>query len=61
MDKAFFIKLLQYNVLINPGYIYDAQDTQHIRLSYAYATPEELQYGIEMLVQVAKSHSKNGE
>lgn len=61
VDKAFFIKLLQYNVLINPGYIYDAQDTQHIRLSYAYATPEELQYGIEMLVQVAKSHSKNGE
>ncbi|OEC01499.1 GntR family transcriptional regulator [Lysinibacillus sphaericus] len=61
VDKAFFIKLLQYNVLINPGYIYDAQDAQHIRLSYAYATPEELQYGIEMLVQVAKSHSKNGE
>ncbi len=52
------MKLLQLNILINPGYIYDAQDTQHIRLSYAYASREELQYGIEMMVQVAKSHVK---
>ncbi|QPQ35830.1 aminotransferase-like domain-containing protein [Lysinibacillus sp. JNUCC-52] len=58
VDKAFFMKLLQLNVLINPGYIYDAQDNQHIRLSYAYASREELQYGIEMMVQVAKSHVK---
>jgi GntR family transcriptional regulator of abcA and norABC len=58
VDKAFFMKLLQLNILINPGYIYDAQDNQHIRLSYAYASREELQYGIEMMVQVAKSHLK---
>ena len=58
VDKAFFMKLFQFNVLINPGYIYDAQDTQHIRLSYAYATREELQYGIEKLYEVAKSSVK---
>lgn len=51
------MKLLQLNILINPGYIYDAQDNQHIRLSYAYASREELQYGIEMIVQVAKSQN----
>jgi len=58
VDKAFFMKLLQFNVLINPGYIYDAQDTQHIRLSYAYATQEQLQYGIEKLCELAKSRVK---
>ncbi|MFJ7666670.1 PLP-dependent aminotransferase family protein [Lysinibacillus sp. NPDC097195] len=61
VDKAFFIKLLQFNVLINPGYIYDAQDTQHIRLSYAYATREQLQYGVEMLCQVAKLSEKKAD
>jgi len=58
VDKAFFMKLLQFKVLINPGYIYDAQDSQHIRLSYAYATRQQLQYGIEKLYEVAKSSVK---
>ncbi|MFJ7406064.1 MULTISPECIES: hypothetical protein [unclassified Lysinibacillus] len=58
VDKSFFMKLLQLNILINLGYIYGAQDNQHVRLSYAYASREKLQYGIEMIVQVAKSHLK---
>jgi len=49
VDKDFFMKLLQRQVLINPGYIYDPQDHQHIRLSYAYATYEELQEGLQIL------------
>jgi len=51
VDKELFTKLLYQQVLINPGYIYDPQDTHHIRLSYAYATYEELQSGLEILYQ----------
>ncbi|WP_445477322.1 aminotransferase-like domain-containing protein [Lysinibacillus irui] len=49
VDKEFFLKLLQQQVLINPGYIYDPQDHHHIRLSYAYASYEELQDGLQIL------------
>ncbi|PJO42864.1 PLP-dependent aminotransferase family protein [Lysinibacillus xylanilyticus] len=49
VDKDLFTKLLQRQVLINPGFIYDPQDTQHIRLSYAYATYEELKVGLQIL------------
>ncbi|MEK5486984.1 aminotransferase-like domain-containing protein [Lysinibacillus sp. FSL M8-0355] len=49
IDKEFFMKLLQQQVLINPGYIYDPQDHHHIRLSYAYATYDELQEGLQIL------------
>jgi len=53
VDKELFTKLLQREVLINPGYIYDPQDNQHIRLSYAYATTEELKIGLEILYECA--------
>lgn len=49
VDKDFFMKLLQQQILINPGYIYDPHDHHHIRLSYAYATFEELQEGLRIL------------
>lgn len=55
VDKAFFIKLLQHHVLINPGYIYDSQDVHHIRLSYAYATKEDLKRGLQILYDVVVS------
>jgi len=51
VDKELFTKLLHRQVLINPGYIYDSQDTQHIRLSYAYATEEELEIGLKILYE----------
>ncbi|WP_285399695.1 PLP-dependent aminotransferase family protein [Lysinibacillus sp. fls2-241-R2A-57] len=51
VDKELFTQLLQRQVLINPGYIYDPQDTQHIRLSYAYATDEELEVGMQILYE----------
>ncbi|WP_341302782.1 PLP-dependent aminotransferase family protein [Lysinibacillus sp. FSL H8-0500] len=53
VDKAFFIKLLQQRVLLNPGYIYNPQDHHHIRLSYAYASYEELQNGLKILYECA--------
>ena len=36
-------------VLLNPGSIYDQQSAQHIRLSYAYASREEIHRGLEIL------------
>lgn len=53
VDKELFTKLLHRQVLINPGYIYDPQDTQHIRLSYAYGTDVELEKGLNILFEIA--------
>ena len=44
-----FMKLLKKKVLINPGYIYAPNDTNHIRLSFAYSSDEKLKKGIQTL------------
>lgn len=49
VNKALFLNLLHHNVLINPGYIYEPSDLQHIRLSYAYASLEDLKQGLNIL------------
>lgn len=48
-QKNLFSKLIKQGVLINPGYIYDPKDMYHIRLSYAYASPEQLLRGLTIL------------
>lgn len=53
VNKAFFMQLLQRHVLINPGFIYNPHDVHHVRLSYAYATLEELKVGIQILFEMA--------
>ncbi|OWR31746.1 GntR family transcriptional regulator [Saccharibacillus sp. O23] len=53
-DKSFFRRLLDRKVLINPGYIYDPSDLHHIRLSYAYASDEEMQAGLNALREEAE-------
>lgn len=50
VNKALFLKLVKQNILINPGYIYDPNDLHHIRLSYAYATMEEVKKGLQILL-----------
>ncbi|MEW4368293.1 PLP-dependent aminotransferase family protein [Paenibacillus kandeliae] len=40
---------LKEGILINPGYIYDRQAAHHIRLSYAYATMEQLEHSLNIL------------
>ncbi|KKZ95933.1 Transcriptional regulator, GntR family domain [Bacillus wiedmannii] len=54
VNKALFLKLLKQNVLINPGYIYDPSDLHHIRLSYAYASLEELKKGLNILLELSR-------
>lgn len=49
VTKEFFLKLLKEKVLINPGYIYDIEDAHHIRLSFAYASYEELEKALMIL------------
>lgn len=52
VNKALFLNLLNQNVLINPGYIYESSDLHHIRLSYAYASLEELEKGLKILLEL---------
>ena len=52
VTKSLFLKLLQHNVLINPGYVYMLNDFHHIRLSFSYASPEDMKYGVEKLAAV---------
>ncbi|PGL68863.1 PLP-dependent aminotransferase family protein [Bacillus sp. AFS055030] len=54
VNKSFFLKLLKENILINPGYIYEPRDLYHIRLSYAYASLEELKKGLTILLQISQ-------
>lgn len=57
VNKALFLRLLKENVLINPGYIYDSNDSHHIRLSYAYASFEQLKVGLNTLFEMIQ-HNK---
>lgn len=58
VTTEFFMKSLKYKVLINPGYIYEPKDAYHIRLSYAYASDDQLEQGLliiyELAIQVIK-------
>lgn len=48
MNKL-FQTCLKDRILINPGNIYDFEDNHAIRISYAYATKEDLHIGIKKL------------
>lgn len=54
ITKQLFRLLINEQILINPGYIYDINDAYHIRLSYAYATYEQLELGLKRLSQIIK-------
>lgn len=61
VTKKLFLKLLKRNVLINPGYIYYMEDSTHIRLSYAYASLDELKNGLMILYEESISALKAAE
>ncbi len=52
ITKQLFLLLLNEQILINPGYVYDVNDAYHIRLSYSYATYEQLESGLKRLAQI---------
>lgn len=52
--RRLFHACLEKNVLIHPGYLYDRLDASHIRLSYAYASQDEMERGLIVLAQEAR-------
>lgn len=58
ITTTFFQQLLKRQILIHPGYIYIPHDAYHIRLSYAYATEQQLTQGLTILFEEAKVHFK---
>lgn len=52
--SRFFHELLKQQVLVNPGSIYDGEDRNSIRLSYAYASLADLKTGIKAAADTAR-------
>lgn len=50
-----FHEAFKVGILAYPGYLYDSSMNDSLRLSYSYATLEELEKGIERLAQLALS------
>lgn len=55
--RKLFATALQEGILLNPGIVYDKNDLQHLRLSYSYATIEELKKGLIQLSKMIKKGS----
>lgn len=51
MQKLFY-KALQAGILLNPGSLYDRHAEHHLRISYSYASPHDIEKGIEKLAQI---------
>lgn len=58
IDKLFQMSL-QNNILLNPGNIYDFYDNNALRLSYAYAEPDDFKKAIKTLSEITIRCQKN--
>lgn len=52
--KKLFSEALSKGVLLNPGRIYEEESDQYIRLSYGYASPEQITNGIKLLSELIR-------
>lgn len=52
--QLLFDKALKRNLLLNPGYLYEEESSANLRISYAYASPEELEAGLKILAELIK-------
>lgn len=50
-----FQRALKIGLLLNPGILYDTLDQNHLRLSYAYANPDELKFALPKLSALLQS------
>lgn len=50
--RSLFSKALAEGILLNPGYVYDRSDSQHLRLSYAYADEDKLEQALHSLARL---------
>jgi GntR family transcriptional regulator of abcA and norABC len=53
--RQLFEKAREEGILLNPGYVYDRGADRHLRLSFSYAAPAELQSGIHRLSRLVRS------
>ncbi|PMC35891.1 GntR family transcriptional regulator [Bacillus sp. UMB0899] len=52
--RKLFDAALQEGILLNPGSVYDKYDQEHLRISYSYASLEELEKGLRLLSDLIK-------
>lgn len=52
--RKLFTAALHAGLLLNTGDLYDRGDSGHLRLSYAYASPAELERGIALLAELIR-------
>lgn len=52
--KKLFSEALSKGILLNPGRIYEEESDQYIRLSYGYASPEQMTNGIKLLSELIR-------
>lgn len=52
--QKLFTECLSKGILINPGNLYQHVSSQHIRISYSYASHEDLQYGLKALADTIR-------
>lgn len=57
--RKLFDLALREGILLNPGSVYDKNDDQHLRLSYSYASMDQLEKGLIHLAQLIKNSSMN--
>lgn len=50
--RRLFKAALQAGVLLNTGDLYDRSDSRHLRLSFAYASEDEMEHGIAALANI---------
>lgn len=50
--QPLFEKALKRKVLLNPGYLYEEETSSNLRISYAYASVEELETGLAILAEL---------
>ncbi|MFC4402396.1 PLP-dependent aminotransferase family protein [Gracilibacillus xinjiangensis] len=55
--RKLFEAALRDGILLNPGSVYDPNDHQHLRISYSYASIEQLEKGLIRLAQLIKNYS----
>ena len=55
MDKIFY-EALDRGVLFNPGNVYDYSENNAIRISYAWASPEELRTAVYILADIIRQY-----
>lgn len=53
--RRLFDLALKENLLINPGYIYGFHENYYVRLSYCYASKEDMADGVKKLSHIAKA------